>query len=473
MSVADAELQADDIEDLTSIAAPATPSIPVDMTPPPLPASAGLPPVAPSRLIALAEPRDPNTDATSPLPPATQDAEAASPAASSPTVTGARAEAGAAPEQPSPSASGTKPATAAVPANAPEAPSTPTPSRAKSAGRGLALVAVLAAVGVGVFFALPKKEATETPRVQGVAPAQNQSPEGAASSNPGETAPSGAESPDAQAPERNDDASAASPEKTTAERADPLLVAEAELGGCAPLLAGFEPRMVDPVQEASLAWKEAREQIVKGDLVAVERKMCEAVQLHPQSAALEGLAMLYLNQRAPRRALTYLEKAEAVRPGETETLNLRGDIHSQLGEGEQALSAWLRALKLDAGDAARRRMAALEYANQGQGQFRRGALPQAERWFRRAAALDPTNVVALVGLAEVFLKTERLPSAAALARQTLTVSELQPQAHVVLGDVARAAGDTAEARASYERALAVRSDHWPAKARLRELAAGQ
>ena len=122
---------------------------------------------------------------------------------------------------------------------------------------------------------------------------------------------------------------------------------------------------------------------------------------------------------------------------------------------------------------AARRAAAREFDKQGQGHLRRGAVPQAERWFRRAAALDPTNILALNGLAEAFLQTERFAQAETMARRALDISEYNPQAHVVLGDVARQAGDLAAAKASYERALQVRSDHWVAKARLRELAKDQ
>lgn len=254
---------------------------------------------------------------------------------------------------------------------------------------------------------------------------------------------------------------------------DPLLVEEAEVKGCDALLEGFEQQMVDPVQEASLAWKDAREAIVKGNLALAERKMCEAVQLHKESAALEGLAMLYLTERAPKRALGYLERAEATRPETMELINLRGDILSQLGDAEGALAAWLKALKLEPDETARRRAAAREFDKQGQGHLRRGAVPQAERWFRRAAALDPTNILALNGLAEAFLQTERFAQAETMARRALDISEYNPQAHVVLGDVARQAGDLAAAKASYERALQVRSDHWVAKARLRELAKDQ
>src|SRR5690606_23396386 len=138
---------------------------------------------------------------------------------------------------------------------------------------------------------------------------------------------------------------------------------------------------------------------------------------------------------------------------------------------DKALEAWLRALKLQPDETARRRMAAQDYTRQGPGHFRRGALPQAERWVRRAVALDPENVKALSGLAEVFLKMKRFPQAANIAQRALNVSTYNPQAHVVLGDVARAAGDDEAARKSYEAALAVRSDHWPAKARLQELKA--
>ena len=349
------------------------------------------------------------------------------------------------------------------------------PGRRKGKLLGAALA--LGAAAGGIYWALPLIAPGERAQVQGAAPdaasevddaaaadtASNTAADGAAADG---TAADGTAALPGDASSGSDGASSAAQGAPT----DPLLVKEADVKGCDALLEGFEQQMVDPVQEASLAWKDAREAIVKGTLAVAERKMCEAVQLHGESAALEGLAMLYLTERAPKRALGYLERAEAARPETMELINLRGDILSQLGDADGALAAWLRALKLEPDEAGRRRAAAREFDKQGQGHLRRGAVPQAERWFRRAAALDPTNILALNGLAEVFLQTERLPQAETMARRALEISEYNPQAHVVLGDVARQAGDLVAARGSYERALQVRSDHWSAKARLRELA---
>lgn len=324
------------------------------------------------------------------------------------------------------------------------------------------LIVGAAAASVWVF---PTWKRTPAPSVQEPAPSSPADlPTAEEPENPASVLPSRS-TPDSESK------SEPAPAEPSPESADPFLVEEADLPGCEQLLRDFRPQMVDPLQEASIAWKEARDAIVKGDLSTAEEKMCVAVQLHPESAALESLALLYLNQQAPRRASTYLERAEKTRPDETETINLRGDIHSQLGDSEKALETWLRALKLQPDEMPRRRMAAQDFTRQGQGQLRRGAIPQAERWFRRAVTLDPENVLALTGLAEVFVKTKRFPQAASIAQRALNLSTYNPQAHVVLGDVARAQGDEDAARKSYEAALAVRSDHWPAKARLQELKA--
>lgn len=238
---------------------------------------------------------------------------------------------------------------------------------------------------------------------------------------------------------------------------------------CADLIPNPPVIGPDPAAQASPPWNAARKAIVKGDLVAAKTGMCEAALINPKSPALEALALLFVTEGAPAKALIWLEKAEAVRPGVRETLDLRAIALTQLGRLEEARQVWFRALNLTAEDASRRQGNAIEDINVGKQYLKRGDIPRAERLLRRAVVLAPENSVGLATLAEVLARKKAYDEAAILAEAAIARESYLPDAYVTLAEIAREQGDLAKARKDLERALKIRPDLWAAKKLLQDL----
>ncbi len=304
--------------------------------------------------------------------------------------------------------------------------------------------------------------ATSTEGVEGGAPP---APPGAASSDaPAAAAPAtpseGGATPKAAAPAGLD-------ERFIVE--NPWKIPETPLPSCDELAPGVAATSADRVAEASPHWAEARRLIVKGDARAAAAAMCRAVAINPESPALEGLTSLYVMSGSPTLAVGFANRALAVRPADRETKNLRGDAFSQLGRADEALVDWLAAIGLRPDEAVRRAAESKNYALEAKRAERRGDLPKAAQYFRRAVGLDPKNIMATSGLAGLLLRQEHLEQAATFAVYALREFELLPDAHVVLGDVSAKKGDAAGARRAYQRALSIRPDYWDAEMKLRAL----
>lgn len=250
---------------------------------------------------------------------------------------------------------------------------------------------------------------------------------------------------------------------------NPFATPDANLPGCEQLVPGARPATPDPVLEASQHWAAARKSIVKGDIEGASRSMCLAVAVNPQSPAVEGLARLYTLSHSPTQALVWVERAMQLAPANRELMNLRGDAKSQLGRQDEATLDWLEAMGIAPDETKRRANQAAEYANIARTEKGRSDLAKAEQFYRRALGFEETNLVALTGLAELLLARKLYDQAGSFAVKALAVFEPVPEAYLVLGDVALAKNDPARARASFERALAIRPDFWPAKTRLRDL----
>lgn len=250
---------------------------------------------------------------------------------------------------------------------------------------------------------------------------------------------------------------------------NPFATPDANLPGCDQLVPADRPTSPDPVTEASVHWAAARKNIVKGDIEGATRSMCLATALNPQSPAVEGLARLYTLSHSPTQALIWVERAIQQAPTNRELISLRGDAKSQLGRQDEATLDWLEAMGIAPDETKRRTNQAAEYTNIGRTERGRSDLAKAEQFFRRALGFEETNLAALTGMAEVMLARKLYDQAGSFAVKALAVFEPVPEAYLVLGDVALAKNDPARARASFERALAIRPDFWAAKTRLRDL----
>lgn len=289
--------------------------------------------------------------------------------------------------------------------------------------------------------------------------------EGTPPAAPGPLAPARGVAPDL-APSKTGPSGAA-PETgaaTSPPLKDPFLVEEADVPSCEKLLGSALPQPgADPVHEASVVWNAARKAIVEGKVDEAHRRMCEAIHLNPESVAMEGLAALYLRLGAPRQALGWLERAEKLRPGQKELVALRGDIYSQLGRNDEARNLWLGMLALQPEQERRIQAVSKDYSVDAGKSLRRGDRTLAEMWFRRAVVLDPQNVAAIMGLAKTFHRAGKRAHAKAFALRALAVSDVIPEIHVLLGEIALDEGNAAEAKKRFERALEVRPGFFPAK----------
>lgn len=249
---------------------------------------------------------------------------------------------------------------------------------------------------------------------------------------------------------------------TPAER--PFVVLDTKRPSCETLLSGVTPQVGhDVVHQASLLWGEARKLIVAGKVAEAHRKMCGAVLLNPESAAVEGLAQLYLDMFSLDQAELWANKAEQLRPGQRDITVLLGDIYGMHGDVDKALGTWRAALKLGEQSQSQLRAMSRDYGVEAGRRLRSGDIVKAEIWFRRAAIMDPSNLAALMGLANTFMRSDRPNYALAFAYQALAVSELIPEMQVLVGEVALKAGNMTEARLRFLKALSIRSDFYPAK----------
>ncbi len=245
-------------------------------------------------------------------------------------------------------------------------------------------------------------------------------------------------------------------------------VADVHAPGCREVVAELSPSdSRDPVHEASLLWAQARKLIVGGKDQGAQLLMCQAALLNPSSLAVEGLAQHYLRVGSLARSLTWADKALQIRPGQIEILNLRGDLFNLMGEVEKSRQIWLEVLHVSPDQEARIASISKDYSVEAGRHLRRGDLHRAERWYRRSITLDPENLAGMMGLAKVYARLEKPASARAFCEMSLRLSDVIPEVHVLLGELALAEGNSAEAKKRFERALKVRPGFYPAKRGLR------
>lgn len=279
-----------------------------------------------------------------------------------------------------------------------------------------------------------------------------------------EAAPSGAEA----TPPAQDESAVAQADRGSTQQGvtleNPFKREEKAAPTCDAVLAGAVPTGgPDPVSEASAVWDKARAAIVGGKLEEAHKYMCEAVAINPESAAVEGLAAHYLNRGAFSEALRWANRAETLRPGQKDVGNLLGDVYAMMGDVDKARDTWLRLLNVGAHETARLAPISKDYSVEGGRHLRRGDLIRAEIFYRRAVILDKENLSGIIGLAKVYHRMEMPTYARAFCDMSLKLSDVIPEVHVLLGELALADGNREEARARFERALAVRPDFFPAR----------
>jgi tetratricopeptide (TPR) repeat protein len=122
-------------------------------------------------------------------------------------------------------------------------------------------------------------------------------------------------------------------------------------------------------------------------------------------------------------------------PGRGAAAELLGDALSQKGLAPEALEAWLGSLKVSPSENNKRVIVSKNWTRDGQLAEKGGDRPRAERYFRRAAALDSNNVLAKMGLARAFVATKEWSLARVWAQKVLALAPDFPEALAVLRDL--------------------------------------
>lgn len=217
----------------------------------------------------------------------------------------------------------------------------------------------------------------------------------------------------------------------------------------------------------------ARRALIRGDLDEAERWSCVAVRRYPEEAATHvGLVKLFLLRREPAVATHFAERAVERHPGSLELLGLLGDARALAGRTEGARDALTRAAKIDATDAAKVDLLERRYRAFADGALGERRYAEAERFYRRAAALRPDAIGPAIGIARALTAQDRREDALAAAEVAVKLAPQAAEAQVALGDIRLRFGDRDGARQAFERALSLDAASAAALARLRKLNAG-
>ena len=345
---------------------------------------------------------------------------------------------GAAPLSPgAPPRSSSAPAPVVHPATGDRLPQPlPVPARSGSRFRLLGPLLGLAVAGTACWFLFFRGATLGAPETEALAPTS-------VGSEPSLTA--------AEVGEKNepsDDSTA-----TTAPINPFLATPERPAARCEEVVSDLPALRARGVPHAEVAWSKAKRTLVLGDIPQALRLMCEAALVHPQSLALEGLAALYLTLHAPKQAQRWAQKAIAVRPDRRKTQELQGDVYSQLGEPDKAREVWAKALQLDPADKKTLSLVAMQFTRDADLRLRGGDIANAEKFFRRAATLDPESPAAATGLAQVSLKQRKFELAKIWVKRALEVQIDHGEALVILADLTLREGHEKEALGLYKKAL--------------------
>lgn len=222
---------------------------------------------------------------------------------------------------------------------------------------------------------------------------------------------------------------------------------------CEQLVPHIEELRKLGVGQATISWNNARKALVLGNLEDAQRSFCESSLIHPTGQGVEGLVELLLSKHAPERAAEWVEFVKMSRPDRRKTLDLEGDIRSQLGKVEEARAAWATALNVNPTDEAAQKGIGDHYTDEGNTFLKSENWSRAEVMFRRAATLNPQSAAAAAGLARTFLAQNYSDHAKVWADTAL---ELRPDfgpALVVRADLVLLGGDQLQAVELYKQAL--------------------
>jgi tetratricopeptide (TPR) repeat protein len=210
----------------------------------------------------------------------------------------------------------------------------------------------------------------------------------------------------------------------------------------------------------------ARRALVRGDLDAVQREYCMGLRFDPSNGdILVGIARLMLSRRDPKQAVQYARDAVKAAPDEKSRQLLLGDALA-LTDPSKAAEPILLGSGVVVEEATSRKTLAIAQSKAAEDALKKQDLSYAERAFRRAAILDPSNALAASGVARALLDQGFAQAAAHWARRATTADTKSVPAHIALGDALQKVGDREGAITAWKRAAELDPNDPAARSRL-------
>ena len=166
--------------------------------------------------------------------------------------------------------------------------------------------------------------------------------------------------------------------------------------------------------------------MVRGDVREAQHAYCRAVQADPRNASAQAeLARLLLVQRDASAGLEQVKKALELEPDSRVLQGLLGDALARIGQYDKARRAWLTEAQLKSDDEDRALI--LVFMRTARRLKARHTWAEAERFFRRAAVLDPSSIEASLGVARSLQVLGEIDEARRWTAHAATLSEHNPE----------------------------------------------
>jgi tetratricopeptide (TPR) repeat protein len=221
------------------------------------------------------------------------------------------------------------------------------------------------------------------------------------------------------------------------------------------------------------AWQEVRSgrsAIVRGDLEAAQKAFCRAVTWDKENAEVAlHLAQVLLLLRDGPQALQWAEKAAALDPRSLRVQEALGDALARVGAHSEARTAWLTAARIDPSDQRGVRGLVVREVREATKATRNHKLVVAEKYYRRAALLEPKSWSAMIGLSYVLLELGEVKPAVTWAERAAAAAPRNASVRLILGDALMRSGDKAAAIASWRESSLLDPGNREARKRLRDV----
>jgi tetratricopeptide (TPR) repeat protein/DNA-binding response OmpR family regulator len=237
---------------------------------------------------------------------------------------------------------------------------------------------------------------------------------------------------------------------------------------CKTLLASNPPQEGYYPGAAQEQSRIGRAKIVQGDLKEARAAYCRAVHWDPKNVEIAlQLTQVLLLERDGAQALEYAERAAAIDPNPTRVQEVLGDAYARVGAHQEARRAWFAAAMLDSTSAEATRRLVSREVRQADIALRRRNLVIAEKFFRRAAILEPASLTSLVGLSYVLVQLGDAGGGAYWGRRAVKAAPRNASARLALGDALHAGNDTRAAIVEWREASLLDPGNGEALKRLR------